>query len=412
MPNSATSMPTAAMPPAHQKASWKPLTSAWFAVCTAAVGWCSRPLECEVAMVARIASPSAPPNSREVLATADARPASCGLTPEVAQITPGTNANGIANRDEQARGQQLTEVVGVNADVAQPGQADRKRRHPEHQQAFGAEAHGDLRGDRRSDDDRERHRQEHEPGLDRRVPEHVLQIQGEEEPHRKRRGTERRQDRVGRRSCRERNSRSGISGALAIRPSSNEEREQQRDADADRQQRRRVAPAGAVGAHDSEHERRETERGRERAAEVEVAGGVLVATLEQHPLCEEGRGQTDRQVDEEDPAPAQGVGDDAAEQHAGRAAGAAHGAPDADRTVAFGGLRECAGEDRQRSRRNDRGGEALHQSRGDQHGPVSARPQAREAREKSTRPNTKTLRRPSRSAARPPRSRNPAKVTV
>src|SRR5437588_573244 len=42
----------------------------------------------------------------------------------------------------------------------------------------------------------------------------------------------------------------------------------------------------------------------------------------------------------------------------------------------------------------------------------SARPPASEASANSNRPKTNTRRRPSRSAARPPRSRNPANVTV
>ena len=44
------------------------------------------------------------------------------------------------------------------------------------------------------------------------------------------------------------------------------------------------------------------------------------------------------------------VGENAAEQHAGRAAGAGDGAPDAERLVALRALAEGGGDDRERRR--------------------------------------------------------------
>src|ERR671932_413442 len=69
--------------------------------------------------------------------------------------------------------------------------------------------------------------------------------------------------------------------------------------------------------------------------------------------------RADGDVDEEDPLPAERVGEHAAEQDAGRRAEAADRAPDAERDVALAALGERRGEDRQRGGRDDRGAEAL-----------------------------------------------------
>ena len=48
-----------------------------------------------MAIAARMASPSAPPNSRAVLTSPEARPASWGATPATALIVAGTKASPI-----------------------------------------------------------------------------------------------------------------------------------------------------------------------------------------------------------------------------------------------------------------------------------------------------------------------------
>src|SRR3954451_14155920 len=58
---------------------------------------------------------------------------------------------------------------------------------------------------------------------------------------------------------------------------------------------------------------------------------------------------------------------DAAEEHAGRCAAAADGAPDAERLVALCAFRERRRDDRQRRGRDDRGSDALRRARGDEH---------------------------------------------
>ena len=81
---------------------------------------------------------------------------------------------------------------------------------------------------------------------------------------------------------------------------------------------------------------------------------------------ERGGDQRDRHVDPQHPLPAEAVGEDAAEQHAGGAARAGDRAPDAERLVALGAVAEGGGDDRQRRGRDDRRAEALDRARGDQ----------------------------------------------
>ncbi len=74
----------------------------------------------------------------------------------------------------------------------------------------------------------------------------------------------------------------------------------------------------------------------------------------------------DGHVDPEHPLPSEAVGEDAAEQDAGRAARACHRAPDPERLVALGAVAEGGGDDRERGWGDDRGAEALRGAGGDQ----------------------------------------------
>ena len=99
---------------------------------------------------------------------------------------------------------------------------------------------------------------------------------------------------------------------------------------------------------------------------------------------------------------------DAAEQDAGRRAAARDGAPDPECLVALGlVVAERVADDRQRRRRDDRAAEALNRPEDDQLRPAVGEPAGEEPPVNSTIPNMNTLRRPRRSAERPPRSRKP-----
>jgi hypothetical protein len=74
--------------------------------------------------------------------------------------------------------------------------------------------------------------------------------------------------------------------------------------------------------------------------------------------------QPDRHVDDQDPAPAQRLGEHAAEQRAGCAADRSHRAPEPERAVALVTLGEAGREDRERRRRHDRPAEPLRRAGG------------------------------------------------
>ena len=168
------------------------------------------------------------------------------------------------------------------------------------------------------------------------------------------------------RSVRRRKIENGISG-WRWRSSMTRKATSRTDGAGEPQHRRGRSPAGVDGVDDGVDEQRQAGRDGDRAGEVKRAGGRPRRGSRRASAARAGRrGDTDRDVDEQHPAPAQPAGEDPAEQHAGGAAGARHRAPDPERTVALGALRERGRDDRQRRRRDDRGAEALHRAGGDQ----------------------------------------------
>ena len=139
-----------------------------------------------------------------------------------------------------------------------------------------------------------------------------------------------------------------------------------RGEDADRPSR---SPAPVVRLRDAEHRGREATGDEHRTEGVEATRREVAALAEEHGReCQ--RGDPDRDVEEEDPLPAQEVGEDAAEQHAGCGSEAADRAPDAERDVALLAFGEGRHEDRQRRRGDDRRAEALDGPGADQRGLV------------------------------------------
>ena len=73
-----------------------------------------------------------------------------------------------------------------------------------------------------------------------------------------------------------------------------------------------------------------------------------------------------RDVDEEDPLPAQVLREDPAHEDADRGAAATDGSPDAERLVPLGSFGEEGRDNGESGRRDDGGAETLHGARGDQ----------------------------------------------
>ncbi len=120
---------------------------------------------------------------------------------------------------------------------------------------------------------------------------------------------------------------------------------------------------GADDGVDAEHQRG---RDQHRAQGVGAGPQAGAAVGGQDAQRQQGGGQAERQVDQEDPVPVQRLGEDSAEDLADRRAGRADEAEGADGTAALARL----GEERDEHAEADRGGQgaadALEEAGGDQ----------------------------------------------
>ena len=132
-----------------------------------------------------------------------------------------------------------------------------------------------------------------------------------------------------------------------------------------------VAPGGArvVAGHgvgrgfdDPVDEHDLTEREHQRAGKVEALGIRLPPALPHDRVAHHRSRGRDRGVDQKHPAPAEGFGDDAAQQHSSRAAETVHRGPDADRAVPLWTRRERRCDDRQGASRHQGACKPLHRA--------------------------------------------------
>ena len=143
------------------------------------------------------------------------------------------------------------------------------------------------------------------------------------------------------------------------------ERDQQGERQRDERDGLGRAPARRLGVHQRIDQDRQAGGHRHGARDVEGAGLAVEALVEQL-RGKVGGEERDRGVHEQHPFPAEVLGENAAEQHAGRATRARDRAPHAQRLVALGALLEGVGHDRERGGGDDRGAEALERARNDQ----------------------------------------------
>ena len=143
-----------------------------------------------------------------------------------------------------------------------------------------------------------------------------------------------------------------------------DEDRQQQPGEAEQQQRRAGRPAVVGATIEGVHEEQQAACDRRRAGGVELARLMLGVVGGEDHRGERDQQRADRHVDEEHPAPAGSVGQEAAGDHPYRRRRPTHRAEDAERPVALSPFGERHGEDRQRGRCDQGGAEAL-QSAGD-----------------------------------------------
>ena len=137
----------------------------------------------------------------------------------------------------------------------------------------------------------------------------------------------------------------------------------------DQQQDRLCRSPAVLGRPgDGVDEERQAARHRHGTRCVEAARADVRAALRDDSSGRDQDERAHRDIDEEDPLPAQVLGENAAEEDAGRGARAAERAPDPERLVPLGALGEGGRHDRECRRRDDRGAEALQRACADQHG--------------------------------------------
>ena len=325
----------------------------------------------------------------------------------------GHQAQPHAEARQHAAREHDRDVAAAGLDRGQDRQAGRRQQHPGRDHRTHAEPGHQPRRQRRRDEHRQRDRQERQPGLQRVVAQHLLQVQRHEEEHREQRrvhqhhddvrGAQRRQpeDRqrhqrgLGRRAPRRRRTRPA---GRSPRPAGSARRATPSRACRCGRSRtsarpgRRSPAARRSGRSAAARRGRRLRGSRAGRATITIApSGTLIAKIAGQPsVCVEH----------------------AAEQRARRGAEAADRRPQAEAAIALWALRQRGGDDRQRRRRDDRAPEPLERPHCDQ---LAARigDRASQRREgEQGGPASNTRRRPRRSAAAAPSIRNPANVIV
>src|SRR3954447_23430880 len=234
-----------AKPAPTMKASWKPSVSAVGSACLAPPAAAITSSVREFAIVARIASPSAPPTCCDVLLSLLASPASWPETPLTAAIVIGTNAkpSPIAASSEAGR---MSEMYVPSTETWEPENGPGGQQQPADQRPLEADAGHEHRGQAGRHDDPEGQRQVGEAGLQRAVAEHVLHVERHEEEHREQRHRHQQRDHVGARQRPVPEDPERDERALRAALDQEEAREEQQR-DRDERDRLGRAPAGVDG---------------------------------------------------------------------------------------------------------------------------------------------------------------------
>src|SRR4029079_4122623 len=215
-------------------------------------------------------------------------------------------------------------------------------------------------GDRRDDEREQRQRQETQSRLQRGVAEDVLHVERQEQEDRE---NPRRQAEGDDRDAGERRiaEQGHVEHRVPAMDLDQDERDQQRRGGGQAGDDDRAAPALRVAADQPEDEEEQGGREGDETGPVDRLG-LGPPGLDELGLGDEDRRDPDRDVDEEDPLPAEAVGDDSADERADRDRAADRGPPDADSGRALATL-ELLRDQGQRGREHRRSAGALQAAR-------------------------------------------------
>ena len=220
--------------------------------------------------------------------------------------------------------------------------------------------------DSRGDDGRARGRDERDAGLQSRIAEDVLHIEGEQEEVGEDHRTEKQTDDV---CARDRTHAEDVERHQRVVNTTlvDEKSNEQCPRSHEQENRPRGRPAHIGRSRDGVDEQGQAPADEDRAEGVVAPLGAFALAFGDNARRQGEHQRTDRHVDEEDPFPAQVLRQHAAGEHPDRRAAAAERTPDSQSLVSLSALLEARHHDRERGRRDDGAAESLHRSSHDQH---------------------------------------------
>ena len=242
----------------------------------------------------------------------EAKPAVSGVAPDHRDGHDRRQRQPAAEREEGDAGRDVGEVVALDGHARQQREAGRDGQQPGQQRRPRPEARIDPREDeQRHGADPESHRQHAEARLRGAVAQDALEVQGDEELKAEHGADQQRVRGVGAHDQARAQHLQRDEGPRGRRLAHREGAEQRRG-------RHREPARGAVDdRHDGQHQPAHQQRGAGHVGPLAQAGARVAR---EHATSGEHGGDPERHVDEEDPAPAGGAGDEAAEEEADRGA--------------------------------------------------------------------------------------------
>ena len=281
------------------------------------------------------ATPIAPPTCCDVFSRPEARPASSGRTPASAAIVIGMNENGMPIADREEARQQIGRIAAVDGDLRVPESAGARAGEPVTGTGFAPNLVDERLRRPGHDDGRAGGSEERDARLQHGEAQDLLHVERQQEEGPVHPPASRNPATFAAVTSRLRKIPSGISGAgsrhsQTTKKSSSEPGE---DDQADRPEGRPAHVRRLRDRVDEQRQARVTLSAPSRSYSWTASSARLSRTKTGVRMS---TSDPDRDVDEEDPLPAEVLREDAAEQDARGGAAAADRAPRAERLVPLG----------------------------------------------------------------------------